>query len=86
MTGTMWGNLKCRSPPTDITAVANVLSVGRPTLKCFLGKRKERKMGKETRLKNEKMSEWEVGMWRGAAREDLGTSGVLVISGTVLKH
>lgn len=54
-------------PPHDITAVANILSVGRPTLKCFLRKREERKMGKETGLKNEKMSEWEVGMWGGSA-------------------
>lgn len=60
------GNLKC-CPPHDITAVANILSVGRPTLKCFLRKREERKMGKETGLKNEKMSEWEVGMWGGSA-------------------
>lgn len=57
----MWGNLKC-CPPPDVTAVANVLSIGRPTLKCFLGKREERKMEKETGLKNEKMSEWEVAM------------------------
>lgn len=60
------GNLKCCLPP-DITAVANILSVGRPTLKCFLRKREGGKMGKETGLKNEKMSEWEVGMWGGSA-------------------
>lgn len=37
-------------PQADTTAVSNVVSVGGPTLTCFLREREEGKMGKEDKL------------------------------------